>query len=148
MGIGIGIGLSLLKRAAAFFTVNPATLPGIVIWGDAQDSATVTVDGSNFATNVANKAGAGSAFTSVATAYPLYTDGTIAGKKCWRFDGANDYLQATIPPLDAATIFVVLVPRNATLLASNSLIVASTKPSGATAGFAMIGKTFASTTQR
>jgi hypothetical protein len=148
MNIGNGIWVGLVEKLASTFSVNPAALPGIVGWFDAQDAATITNNVNGNTTNAANKAGSASALTSVTNAYPLYADGTIAGKKCWRFNGTTHYLQATIPVLTAATIFVVLVPRNVTLPASNSLIVASTKPSGATAGFAMIGKTFASTTTR
>lgn len=81
---------------------NPASIPGLNLWLDASDSETITVDGSNRITNLADKSGNGYAATSPIG--PTVTNVAATGMQYARFLMADTaYLQTNyMPPLDAS----------------------------------------------
>lgn len=130
------------------FTWTPASQQETVLWLDGSDAQSIT-QSNGVVSSWANKAGSASAATSTGAARPTYAPTVVGGRPGVSFDGVDDRMAVTIPALPAATIYVVGRSMSSTLPDSNSQVIAATRPSGSnTPGFAIIGKTYASTVAR
>ena len=73
---------------------SPTDIPGLALWLDASDAATITLDGSNNVSQWNDKSGnARHASQATTTRRPSYTGSNqVNGITCPRFDGTDDYL--------------------------------------------------------
>ena len=80
----------LLRPGASGF--NPKSIAGLSLWLDASDSSTITLNGATAVSEWRDKSGNGYAVSqATANNQPALT-GTIRGRACIDFDGANDHL--------------------------------------------------------
>ena len=80
------------RRNAAF---SPTSIPGIALWLDASDAASITLDGSNNVSQWNDKSGNGKhAAQATTTKRPSYQTAVQNGLNAVRFDGVDDCLQA------------------------------------------------------
>lgn len=73
---------------------TPNDLPGLALWFDASDSATITIGGGTM-TNVsawASKVGGYSATNAASGKYPVYEPTVAGGKPALRFDGGDSLI--------------------------------------------------------
>lgn len=113
MSLFIPSGAGLLMPASATWT--PADLPDLYQWFDAQDSSTITKDGSNYVTQWNDKSGNAGHITASGTGGPTYNSSTLNSRAAMVFPGTDynmlshndvglDFLRAQ----DGVTIVMVL----------------------------------------
>jgi len=89
--------------------------PKLLLWLDASDAGTLTVDADGHVSAWANKAAAvDGSLTSSGTQQPLYVAEALAGRPTLRFDGEDDALRNTNFDQTAQTwtLFVATTPRS------------------------------------
>lgn len=82
----------------------------LALWLDAEDTASITINGSNVSAWANKGTGTWSAVQSTASLQPTYSASSINGKPALTFDGVDDFLTGgnnRMPPSDEHNIFVV-----------------------------------------
>jgi hypothetical protein len=83
---------------------NPSSISGNILWLDANDTTTITKDGSNKVSQWADKSPSALVYAqATGSNQPTWVAGLQNGKPGVRFDGVNDYLQGTSTALLAGT---------------------------------------------
>ena len=94
---------------------SPTGIPGLALWLDASDTATITLDGSNNVSQWNDKSGNGKHATQATTLNRPSGTATISGLGAIGFDGTNDCLQvASLALPSSITIFLVYTQTNST----------------------------------
>lgn len=105
----------LTKRREIFRPFRPDQINGLTLWLDATDPSTITLDGSNNVSRIADKSPARYLASQGTSANMPSGLATINGRPAIGFDGTNDCLQ--IPSLaltPTMTIFAVYTQTNST----------------------------------
>ena len=100
----------LLSNGGSF---TPTDIPGLALWLDASDAATITLDGSNNVSQWSDKSGnARHASQETALNRPSYTgSGQVNGINCPTFNGTNHFLLTPAVTLSQpTTVFIALRP--------------------------------------
>ena len=94
LGLGLGLGLGLNKLMRSSVAWNPAQLgASLALWLDAEDTASITLNGSNVS-QWSDKSGNGNHVSQgVASSQPTYLSVGFSGKPSIRSD-SNDFLEA------------------------------------------------------
>ncbi|MEY3004925.1 MAG: Cyanophage, partial [Pseudomonadota bacterium] len=90
LGVGVGLFQTAIRRAGGPSAWTPADLgAGLALWLDADDAATITLNGSNVS-QWRDKSGNGWHMgQAVASAQPAYVTGGLNGKAIIRTDGGD-----------------------------------------------------------
>ena len=102
----------VLTSRSAF---TPTDIPGLALWLDGSDAATITLDGSNMVEQWNDKSGNGKHATQALILNRPSGTATINGLGAIGFDGTNDCLQvASLALPSSITIFLVYTQTNST----------------------------------
>ena len=102
----MGMNGRLLRPKVSGF--NPRQIPGLAAWWDANDSATLTLDGNGNVSSWADKSGnAVTASQGTANNRPTPTAAALNGKQVLTFDGSNDSFSFTGTARTDETVIIV-----------------------------------------
>jgi hypothetical protein len=108
--LGLGLGLTTVRRPPGGAAWTPAYLgASLALWLDAEDTDSITLNGSNVAQWSDKSGNDRHATQATAANQPTYTASAYAGKPALTFDGVNNNLEVNYNYSgDKATIYAVV----------------------------------------
>lgn len=93
------VSLTAKTVAVTRTAFTPAVIPSLALWLDANDTASLTLDGSSAVSQWSDKSGGARHLTQASAAFrPAYVTNALNGKPVVRSDGVDDVLQSAPQP--------------------------------------------------